>query len=90
MALFRFHRGGLQDSLDTTVIVKNIIDLELAILRDFENWTTTNKELEIQIEPYPSNYNFDKRLGWYTQLVTANIYEKDKMHPVGFLSEPLD
>jgi hypothetical protein len=59
MALFRFHRGGLQDSLDTTVIVKNIIDLELAILRDFENWTTTNKELEIQIEPYPSNYNFD-------------------------------
>ncbi len=90
MPLFRSHRGGLQDSLDTTVIVKNIMQLELAILRDFENWPTTNKELEIQIEPYPMERCFDKRIGWYTHLVTANVLEKDKMHPVGFLSEPLE
>lgn len=90
MPLFRSHRGGLQDSLDTTIIVKNIDQLELAILRDWEEWSTTNKELVIHIEPYPSGHNFDKRIGWYTQLVTANIIEKDKMAPVGFLSEPLE
>lgn len=91
MPLFRAHRGGLQDSLDTTRIVKNISELKLAILRDWDNWPTINQDIHIEVEPYPSFGScFDRRIGWYTQLVTANVIEKDKMHPVGFLSEPLD
>jgi len=89
MALFRFHRGGLQDSLDTTIIVKSFQHL-CAIIADHaapaDKWGAS-----IKIEPYPEEgKNFDPRIGWYTYLVTANIYEKDKMHPIGFLSEPLD
>lgn len=93
MPLFRFHRGGLQDSLNTTVIVKNLHELlrivlnasELQLPIDSAKWPA-----KINIEPYPSEENcFDSRIGWYTQIVTVNLCEEDKMHPVGFLSEPL-
>jgi hypothetical protein len=41
------------------------------------------------VEPYPSeDNNFDPRIGWYTQIVTVNLYYENEMNPVGFLSEP--
>jgi hypothetical protein len=93
MPLFRFHRGGLSESLKTTVVVNNIDQLAIVIANSFDlamldkkNWNA-----EIKIEPYPSkDDNFDARIGWYTHLVTCNIYEADKMHPVGYLSEPFN
>jgi hypothetical protein len=32
MPLFRFHRGGLHDSLQTTIIVKSMEELQRAIM----------------------------------------------------------
>jgi len=86
MPLFRFHRGSLEDSLKTTIIVKTFNDMVKAIVTSelvkhdgSQNWGAAFK-----VTPY----GFDSRTGWYTQLVTCNIYEEDEMYPVGFLSEP--
>lgn len=80
MALFRFHRGSLNESLKTTVIVKNTQELKKHILRELE-WT--NPELSsMKIEQYGDDC-FDSRIGWYTYIVT------DKDGVLGFLSEPL-
>ena len=87
MPLFRFHRGSLQESLKTTIIVNSFAHLAAIIAADAvpeAKWGAS-----IDVFPYPSKEdNFDPRIGWYTQMVTANLYEKDKMHPIGFLSEP--
>lgn len=91
MPLFRFYRGGLKESLETTIIVKTfndvvkLIDNEQSIINKNPKWGASFK-----IEPYPNEREcFDARIGWYTQIVLSNIYEENKMHPIGFLSEPL-
>ena len=90
MPLFRFHRGDLHESLKTTIIVNTFTDMVKAIVMSFDEdmIASQNWGASFKVEPYPDKYNFDERTGWYTQLVTSNIYGKDKMHPVGFLSEP--
>jgi hypothetical protein len=41
------------------------------------------------VGPYPDHENsFDKRIGWYTQMVTSDIHDKGIFIPEGFLSEP--
>lgn len=95
MALFRFHRGSLAESLKTTIIVKTFNEMVKAILFDasLSNLLDVNPPpwgAKFLIEPYPGYDNFDPRIGWYTQIVTANIYEENKMHPIGFLSEPFE
>ncbi len=87
MPLFRFHRGGLEESLKTTIVVKNFNDLYTAIANEFD--ITASWSASIEIEPYPAENNFDARIGWHTHLVTANIYDKEKYVPVGYLSELL-
>lgn len=85
MPLFRFHRGNLFDSLETTVIVQNQGELMELLIPNFPNCT----DFEIEINPYPSNGScFDKRCGWYTQLVCLRI-GKEPLSPIGMLSEPL-
>lgn len=89
MPLFRFQRGGLDESIATTVIVKTPLDLFAVISQSAPDGCPWKAAIEI--EPYPSEgKNFDPRTGWYTHIVLANIVEPDKMHPVGFLSEPLE
>jgi hypothetical protein len=89
MALFRFHRGGLAESLATTVVVKTIPHLMSVISETMDS--SSKWGARMTIEPYPwEGNNFDPRCGWYTHIVLANILEQDKMHPVGFLSEFLD
>lgn len=91
MPLFRFHRGGLDESLQTTRMVKDIKDLIKLIEHDWIEWPLINKNFNIEIEAYPSTGAcFDRRIGWYTHIVTADIVEVGKMHPIGFLSEPLN
>lgn len=92
MPLFRFHRGSLEESLTTTVIVRNtddlacVIALEMVDINENGEWAA-----HIDIHPYPSDDNhFDPRTGWYTHLVRANVYRPDEMHPVGYLSEPIE
>jgi hypothetical protein len=91
MPLFRFHRGSLEASLQTTIIVKELNDIILAIVTsELVQATGQDWEAKFCIKPYPEEgHNFDVRIGWFTQIVTANVYEKDVMHVVGFLSEPL-
>ncbi len=93
MPLFRFHRGQLDESLKTTIIVKTFGDMVKEIVMSFDPEMLRKQQwgAKFKIIPYPSeDNNFDKRIGWYTHMVLANIYEEDKMHPVGFLSEPFE
>lgn len=89
MPLFRFHRGGLHDSLATTVIVRDINHLKSIIAASLDDFISKKLDFKIKVEAYPSKEScFDKRIGWFTQIVTSNILEKDKFHVEGFLSEP--
>ncbi len=94
MPLFREHRGGLSESLETTVVVKNKEELlkHLEIL--WSVWrvsgltrSLTTYDITIKIEPYGG---FDRRCGWYTQMVWADMLIKDEFAPMGFLSEPME
>lgn len=91
MPLFRFHRGQLEDSLKTTIVVKTFNDMVKAIVNSFDQKMLSEQKwgAAFKIIPYPEEgNNFDSRIGWYTHMVLSNIYEEDKMHPIGFLSEP--
>jgi hypothetical protein len=92
MPLFRFHRGSLEESLKTTVIIKNFNDLTKYIVHDIDDWIINQHiPLKIIIEPYPDEKdNFDSRIGWYTHIVRATLYEKDVLHVIGFLSENVE
>lgn len=92
MPLFRLHRGGLAESLATTVIIKNLDDLRSAVKKSWEHWPCGNiTEFEVKVSPYYNEANcFDERIGWYTQIVLVDILEKGVLVPVGFLSEPLE
>lgn len=93
MPLFRFHRGGLQESLQTTIVVKTFNDVVKAIVMSFDEEMLAKQTwgAAFKIIPYPAEgKNFDKRIGWYTHMVLCNLYEEKVMAPVGFLSEALD
>ena len=92
MPLFRFHRGNLQESLKTTIIVRTFNDMVKAIVNDAEIMRLNPPwGAKFAIAPYPDiEEMLDLRIGWYTQMVTANLYDEHKMHPVGFLSEPFN
>jgi hypothetical protein len=91
MPLFRFQKGSLDESLKTTIIVKTFNEMVKAILDSFEEPIITRAHwgASFAIKPYPSQNNcFDARIGWYTQIVTTNFLEQNKMQPIGYLSEP--
>jgi hypothetical protein len=92
MALFRFHRGGLADSLKTTIIVKNREELRNAVKQAVTEmyFIESPDDFKLEIFPYPlEDKNFDPRIGWFTQMVTLQV-KNINAAPVGFLSEPLD
>ena len=84
MALFRFQRGSLEESLKTTIIVKNMKELHNAISDCYREMQLINK-LEVQID---HKQIFDDRCGWYTHLVSMKI-DNGAFCAIGFLSEPL-
>lgn len=91
MPLFRFHRGSLHESLQTTIIVKTFNEMVKAIIDSFDENMLTNAQwgARFSVEAYPDKEScFDRRIGWFTHIVTTNLYGEDKMHAVGFLSEP--
>jgi hypothetical protein len=97
MPLFRRHRGTLEESLQTTIIVKNRKELIKHLIVDWGQWKIFDLsegipfELKIEI-PYKhlDINNFDTRCGWYTHYVSADIMERGKFTLVGFLSEPME
>lgn len=84
MAIFRFHRGGLLESLATSAIVKNKIELIDTVQKGFFDHP---KIFDLKIEKYGKG--FDYRIGWYTYIVTIKESENDIFHVCGFLSEDL-
>ncbi len=92
MALFRFHRGGVQESLQTTIIVKSQDELLTAIRTEMKESLPNLFLKEIAIEPYSNGHTtLDPRIGWYTQLVIGTYVADgiEKNYPIGYLSEPL-
>lgn len=93
MPLFRLHRGSLEESLKTTIIVKTIEDIKVEIFRARifagEKYFELNLDSFI-IEIKPHGDYMDKRCGWYTQLVTTDFLNKGNLLAVGYLSEPLE
>lgn len=91
MPLFRFHRGSLEDSLKTTIVVNSIEDLLNKIIHlELVSWRNVDfkKDItsyEIHIE---GKKTFDSRIGWYSHKV--DIRFDDTLWVVGYLSEPLN
>lgn len=94
MALFsRNQRGFLEESLETTIVIKNLDDLRNSIYESWTTWEDTIKKdgqklsknsFNIKIEPHGK---CDCRYEQY--IVRCDLPEKDKFMVVGFLSEPL-
>jgi hypothetical protein len=73
---FRFHHGGLQESLETEINVANIKELITAI-----ETTYNSKVLELNF----SQFIFDDRIGWDSALVTALFSFRQFDGPVGYV-----
>lgn len=90
MALFRFHRGSLEESLKTTIIVKDIHDLLERLAEWWEEAHSTDrstmKEWQVHID---IRQQFDERCGWFTHTVSFRVGDNEST-AIGFLSEPLD
>lgn len=98
MPLFRNHRHTLEESLQTTVIIKNIDNLREVIYEDWKMWEgalrknddkpLSKDNFDIKVSPYFGECDY--RCGWYTQIVSADLVVKGRFDAIGFLSEPLN
>ena len=77
--LFRFHKGGLTESMETVTIIDNCEQLLLLVMAYWEMPFT-----KLTIEPYV----YDNRIQWDTQFVL--VHEGDKHYPVGYLNKKPD
>jgi hypothetical protein len=58
----------------------------------------TTDDFILQANPYPSDNNFDSRIGWFTNIVSMKINAPKSIrimksydsYIIGFLSEPLE
>ncbi len=92
MAIFRFQRASLEESLKTSVIVKDTKELLelLATWYEKECGALVSRETMYQWQIHiDKQQKFDDRCGWYTHLVSYQVRNSD-FFAVGFLSEPLD
>ncbi len=74
--LFRFHKGGLSESMETLTIIESFEQLICIINEWFDSPLT-----KITIEPYI----YDHRIDWDTQLVMIKV--RDQTYPVGYLNK---
>jgi len=81
MAKFRYHRGGLRESMETIIEVSGKQDLVDKFLKD--EWISLyNPTLDtVQVKPY----SYDDRIKWDTHIVTLTEWGV-----VGFTDGPLD
>ncbi len=84
MPTFRHHRGSLEDSMKTCVIVNNREDLAIELSKPDDFLFSIITPDQLIIKPYC----FDSRIGWNTQivLVKPKCITQD-IFPVGFLSD---
>lgn len=99
MTKFRFHRGSLDDSLETVIEVSSKQELLDILNKSFANWCDGKiiyKLNNLHIEPY----GYDERIKWHTFIVTfdsVSIYYPDAResltiegHVVGFMNGALE
>lgn len=68
---FREHRGGLRESIATTIEIEPTIDALLIVVRNaLEPYGAHINEKQIHVSPY----GFDGRIGWDTHIVTVDGY----------------
>ena len=87
MAKFRYHRGGLRESMETVIEVSSKQDLVDKVEPDIFG-DKPNVE-QITVEPY----GYDNRIDWNTYIVTKTIPGKDgetETGVMGFTDGPLD
>ena len=77
MTLFRFHRGGLDESMETVQEVYSMAGLVRAIRR--ASGFATFEDSDVEVKPQ----GYDKRIGWDTHMVTI------KGNAIGYTSGPL-
>lgn len=79
LILFRFHRGGLSESMETVIEVKTF---EHLIMHIQEHWEV--QPAMVSIDPYM----YDARIDWDTQIVqiAVGIQGRQVIYPVGFLN----
>lgn len=72
MAKFRYHRGGLAESLATQVTVNNKVELIEELNANHFNWTSDEKVGldDIKIKPY----GYDERIQENTHIVYKEGY----------------
>lgn len=70
--LYREHRGGLADSMDTVVELESKDQLEKLILSKLDKWGKSGQHMigDMTVEPY----GFDDRIGWDTHIVMMGVY----------------
>jgi hypothetical protein len=80
--LFRFHRGGLKESMDTVIKIRSYKHLLDSINDSFWPWGIEINKIEIK------PYVYDPRIDWDTYMVNVH-HEKLGQYPVpvGYLNK---
>lgn len=91
MTLFRWHRAGLEESMQTVINVDSLSDLEEIV---YQNYKSIYRDMDFHVELTMNPYGFDPRINWDTHIVLARIPEAlshslSEPHPVGFTNGPL-
>lgn len=73
MAKFREHRGGLAESLETTVEVETKADLVAHMRSKLSPFGFHFEDADMTIKPYGAD-PYDSRIGWNTFIVTIDGY----------------
>lgn len=91
MPKFRYHRGGLQESMETVIEVSSKQDLIDKLEPDIFGYKPSNEALSIL--PYNNDNSgipfYDERIGWHIYIVKA-IYPDDSTWVIGFTDGPLE
>ena len=77
---FRFHRGGLSESMETTVSLSTKEELIRVIGNSLKEWGDFNYN-NLKIE----SYGFDDRINWNSHIVTL-----DGWGVIGFTDKSID
>jgi hypothetical protein len=75
---YRHHRGGLDESLETTVEVNTLEELIAHINKDWEVWGKVVAEIKFD------HVGMDERIGWDTYYVLQRFQEEDTWTVAGF------
>lgn len=99
MPTFRFHKGSLEESMETCVVVKNKHELAIELSGHNHAYDVFGKDAKgvfmgsvVSTENLIiKEYCFDKRIGWNTHivLVKPRCVTQDP-YVVGFLSDNLE